>query len=219
MDAHIQYFHPERMLLVDYNARSNNYLFRSDSPLTKDFSSIAADEIYSRMVELAMEQKIEFPDDFLVFDVCLLNLQKSDDRRSVEIEQEFTQDNPVVFDLWTIYGEELGPDSIRNVTERNDMIATFDKWSTDQLPELVELLYEFIHTKFDKSIVYIVHCMEGVDRTGEVIGAYEVTYKNMTFDQVVAQDTKINGGKDAPKQHNKNALKWYWEFLNYNKNC
>ena len=65
--------------------------------------------------------------------------------------------------------------------------------------------------------VILVHCMEGVDRTGEVIGSYQMKYHNLNSCDIVHQDTFINDNCIAPKRLNYNALMWYESYLKSQK--
>jgi protein-tyrosine phosphatase len=68
---------------------------------------------------------------------------------------------------------------------------------------------------FKQPSVILIHCMQGVDRTGEITGAYEMKRFGKSVKEIIYQDTVINNGHPAPKIRNLNALLWYDMCINY----
>ncbi len=224
--GNIKAFRPDRMRLVDiYHKNGNtNFLFRSGSPLTNNFDSFNWTGIYDQMLRLSIdnEDKITFPKKIMFVDYSLLNYEPQDDKECLKVERKFFEKNIKYYPQlsasshvvnWPIHGDKHSPYSIHNITQRNLKSKNFDIWSSDGLPILVDMLHTNIHERYPISIVFFVHCMEGVDRTGEIIGAYQMKYQNKSLEDIIYEDTLINNGKAAPKLFNLNSLLWYELYL------
>jgi len=60
--------------------------------------------------------------------------------------------------------------------------------------------------KENPTIIYI-HCQAGIDRTGELSGAYMLTYLSKSLEDVTKISNDIAGGEIS--KYSLNALKWY----------
>lgn len=213
--GHLTHFHPKTLHLIDN--KNNNFLFRSGSPLTHHLTHFDIDAITKEMEKKVIERNLTWPKYYKILDISLLEKNKTDDAYVLDIESKFFSKNYKlgVFFNWPIYGNMWSPNDISNSTQRQKLAKTFEKWSPDDLPTLIEFLRYFLCKQYDESILILIHCMQGVDRTGEVSGAYEMKYFNKTYSQVVEQDTRYNNNEPAPKQDNRNALLWYKDYLKF----
>jgi protein-tyrosine phosphatase len=67
----------------------------------------------------------------------------------------------------------------------------------DRLSVLIPELRSFLQMSADNpgtSILILIHCQSGLDRTGEVAGAYSVQYLNKTLDEAIAESNSIYPG-------------------------
>ena len=62
------------------------------------------------------------------------------------------------------------------------------------IERVVEDLYKEIISHGDKPKVILVHCVKGQDRTGMVIGDYQMTYMSKTYEWVMKKNAEIAGG-------------------------
>ena len=208
--GHLVSFNPERFRLVD--KFKNNYMFRSNSLLTEDLLHVNFTAIKNNIQKLINRT---LPEKFRIDDYSLLNDKIKDDKRANNIEKKFFV-NGSIFLNFPIHGEKISPYSIENITERNRLATTFNKWSRDKLPIFVDIMIEDMQTNWGVTYFVIYHCMQGVDRTGEIIGAYEMRVFNKTLEEIIQEDTRINNARFAPKKHNLNALEWYELYLKFN---
>ena len=73
---------------------------------------------------------------------------------------------------------------------RKYLTATTDQWLPDLLPHRADALHNMLNQP-SVPTVYYLHCDCGCDRTGEVIGAYELTHMGMSMKQVQTLNTQI----------------------------
>ena len=71
------------------------------------------------------------------------------------------------------------------------MAKELPHWQRDQLPERVQQLKAWLETPQPVPTVYLIHCEQGHDRTGELSGAYYIGELNMTQAQALAYSEKI----------------------------
>jgi hypothetical protein len=212
--GHLTHYHPSKLHLVDI--QNGNFLFRGGSPLTEDLNRFDYHAIVKTMKEKTRERGIELPDSFVITDITLLNPNVTHDKKCIDIEEKFFIDNP---DLGTvvqypIIGNQIQPYDTQNITKRQILAKTLDSWTHDKLPHFIKYLKKMLMTQNHNNVIF-VHCMQGVDRTGEVIGAYLMDVFDYSLQHVVWQDTKYNNGKMAPKINNLNSLMWYADYLKY----
>jgi len=174
--------------------------------LTKDLLNINFTGIKNTIEKLT---NITFPKylENYIYDYSLLNPKIKSDNLEIDIEKMYFNN----FYNFPIHGEKISPYSIKNITKRLELASTFNIWSRDKLPTFVDMMNENIKSKFLSIQIY--HCMQGVDRTGEIIGAYKMKIFKKCLKEIIQEDTKINQGKLAPKIHNLNALEWYELYL------
>jgi hypothetical protein len=198
----------ERFKLV--TSEGNNFLFRSGSPLNQD-KKFAYHEIRSLIQK---ESNLSVSKHITFIDISLLHVNSSDDLNIINVEENFFSVYPDkgFFFLFPIFGVQLTPEKWNQ-----NLAETFNIWGEDKLNYLLNMINLLLKTKTSQSTVILVHCLEGVDRTGEVIGSYLMQYQKKTFAQVLDRDKKIKNGK-LPKRKNLNALIWYCLYLNFKYN-
>ena len=222
----LRYFQPSLLRLSDYytttttiNFIKRNLLFRGGSPASRDFKSFNTSGLFNKMTILSKYNGIEFPDDFWLIDISLLDDSKSDDHLVLNIEKDYFRLKTIsgLFINYPIIGDEHSPSHTHNITLKYEYAKVYDKRSRDKLPDFVQLIRKLLKSNFDKPLVIYIHCMHGVDRTGEVIGAYQMKYLNYSLDRVIYEDTQINNGILSPKKHNMNSIEWYNLYLEVNR--
>ena len=210
VSAHLVSFQPERMRLIQ--VVNNNYMFRMGSPLTENLLNFNIIGIINTMKNILKYKNIKFPQNYQLVDTSLLNPKIKDDKYCLNIERNFIKSSNNSFLNYVFHGEKFSPKSIANITTRKYLASIFDEWSKDDLPKIIDSIELKMKNSY-KTVIRIFHCMQGVDRTGEIIGAYEMKVFRKSLKDVIEEDSKINGGKLSPKKHNLNALLWYELFL------
>lgn len=206
--SHIRPFDPKLLSIVDQR-RNGNYLVRSGSLLSSDYNEVAWTNITDALANVGITG------DYNIYDVCLLNYNEIDDLLSINIEANFFQGENKNFVPWPITGETFGvPSSNEYLT--NLLSNTFNEWSLDYLPDLIVLLNTLMSDTTNKKII-IVHCMHGIDRTGEVVGAYVLNNGIQTLCDFLSQEITLSGISSgqchfAPKLNNYNSLQWYFRY-------
>lgn len=122
--------------------------------------------------------------------------------------------------------------SYLNITEtglRQFLAINLDDWQPDRLPSRVSRLFEMVHgatvppTKGahqhqeqqhhpgPMAEAVVVHCVSGSDRTGEMIGSYQLRHQKMSYQDVLDIAFKSAGRFIGPDQQT--ALQWYCYHL------
>lgn len=200
-------YNASRTLFVDHVGK--NFLFRGGSLLSEDLKSLNVSAALNRMGTLLAKHGLEMDGEPFMMDVCLLNPEDANDTPSIQLERDFFSQNALneSFYLHPIHGESVSPAQSDNATH---WARSYRMWSRDSLPALVEIIRTILVSPMQtgEPLLIYVHCMEGVDRTGEVVGAYMMQWMGKTLDEVLAIDRAIKGGK-LPKKHNVWAMQWF----------
>lgn len=128
------------------------------------------------------------------------------------------------FTNWPLGTAGVAPPSLYSEAKRRELLNT-TMWEVDKLPQRVDLLHDMLVTTQvpGRSVVFVVHCSAGCDRTGEVIGAYRLKYGGMNLDgtsglphnvtSMYALNTAECGR--SPNYWSTTALEWYCYDLLY----
>jgi len=179
---------PARVHFIDHNSTTNNFLFRAGLPLNA--TGFAYDEMLQLFTAVAKQQaNLTVPQDALMVVICLLSFEVD----QIHNESVFFEENPNLgsFLLWPILGAILDPDIVSE-QKRVEYALDLSKVMLDDLPAKLSALRTALSTPLQKPVLYFVHCDEGMDRTGEVSGAYYMTYQNMSFGAAMILDDHIN---------------------------
>jgi len=207
--ASIEPLNFDRVRFVD--SINGNYLFRGNQPELN--GSFAYDTLKSYLTERAKESNITLPSEFFLFDVSLLDPNLTDELPALQVEIDFFNQNPTVgiVNSWPLYGDANGPQDY-NSTQEEYLASRLVMWQSDQLPKKSINLYMALWTGMSPlfpTVIY-VHCGHGQDRTGEMIGSYELQFVNgTTFQGIWA--TNIAMGMDVVV--NENSLRWFCAYM------
>jgi hypothetical protein len=203
-----------------------NLLYRSNNPLYyDDLQQLQFD--YHGVIKAMKHNTSPFPQNFSLVIISLLDPHIKHDNVTIRIEQRFVNDrhdpnrecNDVLIN-WPLHG---------CLTEG---CHSPDEGVVDQLHHRVALINSLLNdvNVWNKcNNVILVHCMEGIDRTGEMIGAFKLQQQydwyhsrsNSTelarimrgeLCQYVVDNTRI-ACKPAPKPHNYEAIVQYMKYL------
>ena len=81
----------------------------------------------------------------------------------------------------------------------------------DHLPQRVDKLHELLFSHRDRPVILYVHCEQGQDRTGQIIGAYQLKYGGMDWPTMFAYNREVTGRVPLPKHLN--TLRYYCYHL------
>eukprot|EP00026_Physarum_polycephalum_P017198 Phypoly_transcript_18346.p1 GENE.Phypoly_transcript_18346~~Phypoly_transcript_18346.p1 ORF type:complete len:249 (+),score=36.42 Phypoly_transcript_18346:37-747(+) len=207
-------FNPKKVNLID--RAGINWLFRGNEPKNST-NMFVYSELVSTMQQVALSQaNTSLPSSFYLLDLSFESYEEEDKI----IERAFFAENPHLgnFTDWVIIGDFTGPNEYpASVVKQRAM--TLELWQLDKLPSRVVTLRNILNSPGPNNIpvVIYIHCEAGSDRTGEVSGAYYLTYLNFpSFEAAITLDNKIAGR--PIRNASANALQWYCYYLQYAKN-
>jgi hypothetical protein len=201
------------MSLVDFNTTTNQYLFRGNYPYNSNSTAFDYPTLVSYIHKKALESNITIHPNFKLVDISFL--QSIINYSEFKLETEFFRKNPQFGTLlhWTIIGHPLNASTLSESVRKPMVEWTYDWNIEDQLIERTELLQQFVHTPNNVTTVYYMHCDAGVDRTGQVSGAYYIRHFNWSFLEALKFDYAVEPrpiGKAS-----QNGLNWYCYWLYY----
>jgi len=201
---------------------TSGYLFRSGA-IVKSYEGFYHELKYKDLVDAltsaaTLQGNITLPNEFYIVDINLLNPNNSDDRKYIKAETKYFSENPIEGKIiqYPILGEKVDPTTVSNQTQLIELASTFNKWSVDRLPAFVENIWDLVTADATPTVVALIHCMCGCDRTGQVTGSFYMQYMNMSFHDAYALDKKI-AGRDI-NNNNKHAMLWHCLYLKYGQN-
>lgn len=206
---------PKRMHLVDFNLDTQHYLFRGNFPGSKH--EITYDYLMDSLRTRAKEQaNIELPEKLRLVDITFL--QSLIDRTMLQTEKEFWKQNEHLGRMvhWTIVGHPINASSLPSNTVRKALTLHTGDWDfSDKLIERVDTLYRWVHSLEESSVptVYYIHCAAGVDRTGQVSGAYYMRHLGWSWLRSLQFDYMVS--PRAINSWNQNGMNWYCWWLYY----
>ncbi len=212
-----------------------NFLFRGERPLTGDGTTSASfnlDGLKIAIADQAAQAGVVLPSSYTLVIISLLWMddiqdptQAAKERGFLFAEFSFFQSNPQWGQThsWTSKGTSLSPlDPALSSADRDYLAMNLDSWLIDPLVLRVSTLRSWLENPsplgITEPVVFYVHCYGGCDRTGELIGSYEMRYMNKSWEEM----NLLNKERCPPgrpyRVENCNALRWYGLWLNLNVN-
>ena len=209
-------FHPERTKLIDafQGEFYTNFLFRGNMPVIN--KKFCYKELIKNLEEVLQKHDFVFPSSYYMLDVSYVNSYIPGEKQDLQAEEEFWEANTERGRLlhWPIVGSTVRPPG--DATVIKSIINQYMKRSLDHLDLKVPALHSTLTTEYsDVSWLIYTHCEAGVDRTGEVSGAYYMQFLNITFGEAVKVDNSIVN-RDM-YEDSRNELQWYCYYLKFEK--
>ena len=202
-DGEIGGFNSEYLYLLD--EVNNIYLFRGDLP-QRDNSFCYNDLTTAIKVYLQNLEK-PVPDDFKIFDICLLNHLAESEEIDIEKNWFHLHSETGKFRLHPLYGALINPCLLPK--KIRDLTIHFD--DIDGLKHLMKKLHKLLSSKSESNLVIYIHCKAGKDRTGEASACYLMEYQGYSYQDALALDLKI--AKRDLRSLSINAIRWYAYYL------
>ncbi len=169
----------DRVVLVD--SKNGNYLFRGNNPVVEknDTSFFAYEELTSHFNKELKKNNHPTLSDYHLVDISLLDL---DQIRAILDEKNFFEKNPNLgefhnFSLLSLYLP------MQYFPASNSVLpfvkSNYENWLSAELNKI----HQQLSANSDKPIVIYVHCDAGRDRTGMLIAAYKMKFKNTSLEQ------------------------------------
>jgi len=101
---------------------------------------------------------------------------------------------------------------------RAQLVERFDEWmGHERLAKRIDVLKQLISTvdfrlppfNLDAPLVIYMHCMGGIDRTGEHAGAYYLQHKGLSWSEVNQLNCNIIGGARPMMCDQYQAMRWF----------
>jgi protein-tyrosine phosphatase len=148
--------------------------------------SFAYKQILTTMLSIIQKHNFTMPNDYSLTVISYLNGFEYND---LEIERKFFTANP---NLGQLYNKVIAGSLIPPPQNDSQLIKSIVEGYTDPIDDLPNLM-KFIRGQLTqiKPVLIYTHCEAGTDRTGEVSGAYYMTYLNMTFTQALDVDNHV----------------------------
>lgn len=190
-----------RIALID--TVGNNYIFRGSNPfvIKGDETVFAHEELTNYFNQILNNQGAKTLNDYYLVDVSLLDFEQF---FAIKKEKKFFLDHPEYGKMISI--STLSPTllvgRITNSDNFNDSITkNYNVWLTKTLNQIHEISAE----QKDKTIVIYIHCDSGRDRTGMIVSAYRLLFKDNNLQEVKEKNVAEVG---------RNSVVWYDRAIN-----
>eukprot|EP00753_Platysulcus_tardus_P001272 PLAT11228.2.p2 GENE.PLAT11228.2~~PLAT11228.2.p2 ORF type:complete len:251 (+),score=116.18 PLAT11228.2:26-754(+) len=214
------HFNPERLRFVDKVGQ--NLLFRGNLPLNENLKFAWLD-VVDTMQQRAAAANVTMPSDFHLVDFSLLTPLSPINQQHIQAEHAWFDDHSELGEWISapVYGDAVSPFLI-NSNLRAAMMDHYPHWQIDDFPSKLDHVRSLVETQGDRPVIVYFHCEAGVDRTGEMYGAYMMKYHGQTLAQVLDYDSKVEPRPINPFSHH--GLQWYCLYLKQqhpelNPNC
>ena len=209
-------FHPDRIRLIDtfQGEYYSNYLFRGNMPVID--KKFCYEELIKTLGKVLQTHNFSLPSSYYMLDVSYINSYIPGEKEDFQTEKEFWEANSEKGQLlhWPIVGSLVRPPG--DVSVIKDIINYYMKSTLDRLDVKLPVLHHALSTEhLNVSWFIYTHCEAGVDRTGEVSGAYYMQYLHMTFGDAVKVDNTITN-RDM-YEDSRNELQWYCYYLKFER--
>ncbi|HSS19780.1 MAG TPA: hypothetical protein VLL54_06875 [Pyrinomonadaceae bacterium] len=200
------------VLLVDQIG--GNFLFRGPNPVEKNDQGDYWFDIEG-LKESMRAAVPSVPQDCRLIDINLLQLENANEIPMIKAEKDFFDGTPEAgeFHFWETQGTAVcAMDDVfaSDPSLRNWFAVNLDNWMSDPLIYRVEMLNQWLAGMPEPTVIY-VHCEGGIDRTGELIGAYYLRWLNYTWAEMNAVNFDVANRPFGC--NNYRASLWYCIYL------
>lgn len=199
-------FDPKKLRLVDVNPETGNYLFRGNMPVINN--RFAYNELLTTMNQRIMERlKAPLPENIYILDISLIS--KINESLLLKQEKQFTHINPDR--VYLIHHPIFGAVSSPNIYPGTVLHAMLSLPFIDDVYNLVEKLRVWMNQERSRPMALFVHCKAGSDRTGLVIGTYQMQFLGKSYLEVIKEAEEIAARPIKTLQ--RRGLKWIAYYL------
>jgi len=206
-----------------------NFLFRGPNPLTPTQPyQFNYDLLTASMENAAQAAGFNLQQPYHLIDINLLQWENANEVPMIEAEYQFFQDRPDLgeFQFWETNGTGLCPvePPLSDPEVQNYLATNLAIWLTDRLADLppdqqppgrMQQLRAWLEAENDRPNVIYAHCEGGIDRTGELMGAYYLRWLGKTWAEMNCLNYRITEPKPRPFGcNNYRAVLWYAIYLN-----
>ena len=129
------------------------------------------------------------PKDTLILVVSLIN--PFTEKKLLQIEEQYAEKNPDAIRLYhhPVYGALSSPDLYPQMFKDFMLYAPV----LDEVNELTPKIKQWMIMGRSRPKAIYVHCLVGSDRTGVVIGTYQMQYRGMSYQNAMAEAEEVAG--------------------------
>lgn len=199
-DFQFRQFDPDRLLIVDVNLKNNNFLLRSNIPFFD--GKLSEEKLLSEIKNKIEESNLKFKNNYSLYIISLL---KNSQLENCYIASEKCYADKAIIDNQPLFGSSVDP---YDLTKKELEVKLKNlSWNTDDLLNRIKTLSD----KFEnmKNTIFLIHCREGKDRTGEYVGAYRMFVKKTPLNIVIKANRKVG----LLKENFVKMQKWFCLYL------
>lgn len=191
-----------------------NFLFRGPNPLTPnppysfDYQTLCAG-----MENAAAQADHQLQPPYRLIDINLMQWENADEVPMILTELKFFRDYPLrgEFHFWETNGTGLcAMDEALDPEARCYLAKSLESWLGDQLEDRMQQLHNFLTFEPPTTVVY-AHCEGGIDRTGELMGAYYLRWLKKSWAEMNQLNAEIANRPFGC--NNYRATLWYCIYL------
>eukprot|EP00762_Andalucia_godoyi_P005056 ANDGO_03935.mRNA.1 hypothetical protein DDB_G0285459 len=215
---------------VVYRSPTNGWLFRGDQPRNASISNVTEcgstipysscfdyDTLLSFLHKKAVEEaSSDFPDSsasFSFYDLSFISNFSPTEKIDFNAEISFFLKHPQLGFMypWGLHGVSSAQCPWEYTEDvRLQLASTFPRWDKDALVPNTAFLHTML-TENKKPVVAYGHCEEGIDRTGEMMAAYQMRFLNLSFPESMKIADAV-GGRPIHIE-NRCAAQWFCYYL------
>jgi len=197
-----------------------NAVFRSSRLVDSDQKVVHIEELRKEIYAQAEKNHVHLRPKVYIVDICLLH-NNSQDGWMVEIERSYFSEHPEDgrFVHHPIWGTDVAIEPLGFRVKR-DLAVGVNLWLNDSLAQVVELARSVKDAELDfvkalnandTSVVAVIHCRAGRDRTGEASAAYRMGVLNFTLYDALMQN--LEDISHSPHENMMRSSAWYCFWL------
>ncbi len=197
------------------NSPYHNFLLRGPNPLTPDPPySFNYKGLCDGMENAARSAGFLLEKPYRLIDINLMQWENADEVPMILTEYKFFRDYPELgeFHFWETNGTGLYAmdEALADPKVRSYLATNLSAWLGDQLDKRMYQLHDFLEFEPTPTVVY-AHCEGGIDRTGELIGAYYLRWMNKSWAEMNELNAKIANRPFGCNDYR--ATLWYCIYL------
>jgi hypothetical protein len=220
--------------LVEYDAKSSNFLYRTGQPLNDTTGAFSYDELIAAFRFRADVAGLPFPSSFRLIDLSFIYSWVPSQAAKLQAEIDFFTANPQRGELIVqpIFGinstamqstcdmlhiectsAQLSSRQPRDFSAANKsaLSSAFHVLDQDDTFARLKFVRTLLTTPSDVPLVIFGHCECGCDRTGQFFGAYNMLYQEQAFTDVMLFTNGLEWGTQT--YENQVALQWFCQKL------
>eukprot|EP00656_Telonema_subtile_P015476 TRINITY_DN18116_c0_g1_i2.p1 TRINITY_DN18116_c0_g1~~TRINITY_DN18116_c0_g1_i2.p1 ORF type:complete len:298 (+),score=40.83 TRINITY_DN18116_c0_g1_i2:150-1043(+) len=204
------------------------FFFRGPAPTTDAHLTFQDELLLQCMSDLALQANVSFPaqSELPLVPIVDLNLQyfkSANDLQDISTELDWFSNHSGRGYLvhWQTFGNHgVDPDSLPEAN-RTQLANSMPEWDCDAMADRTQRMHQMMtnvsscplctSVPAPPAVVLYMHCMGGIDRTGQMLGGYAIRYLGMSFVEAMTWNNAIAQRRIEPYSYT--SLKWFCYWL------